>query len=87
MAVSRQRVAAIHADLGDLAGSIRHHWTAWKIARDTGMSVIAEASCLHIIDLGLANVDAHSERMSDELKTHVPSHAKILLNLVYILLI
>ena len=76
VAVSRQRVAAIHAELGDLAGSIRHHWTAWKIARDTGMSVIAEASCLHIIDLGLANVDAHSERMSVRIENSRPEPRK-----------
>ena len=76
VAVSRQRVAAIHADLGVLAGSIRHHWTAWEIARDTGMSVIAEASCLHIIDLGLANVDAHSERMSVRIENSRPEPRK-----------
>ena len=76
VAVSRQRVAAIHADLGDLAGSIRHHWTAWKIARDSNMDVVAETSGLHIIDLGLANVDDSSDRMSVRIDNARPEPRK-----------
>ena len=76
VAVSRQRVAAIHADLGDLAGALRHHWTAWSIARDSGMDVVAEASCLHIIDLGLSNVDDLSERMALRIENSKPEPRK-----------
>ena len=76
VAVSRQRVASIHADLGDLAGSIRHHWTAWSMARDSGMDVVAETSCLHIIDLGLANVNDASSRMKNRIEDARPEPRK-----------
>ena len=40
------------------------------------MSVVAEASCLHIIDLGLANVDGQSERMSVRIENSRPEPRK-----------
>ena len=44
VAISRQRVASIHAELEDYVGALRHYWTAWKLDVSSGIDAIAEVS-------------------------------------------
>ena len=72
VAISRQRVASIHAELEDFEGSLRHYWSSWKISISTGLDAIAEVSCLHVIDLGLSDVQSSTVRLDKQVEDAVP---------------
>ena len=73
VALSRHRVASIHSEMENYSTALRHHWTAWKIASESGMDAIAESSCLHIIDLGLTHVSESVERIDVQIRNAIPT--------------
>jgi hypothetical protein len=72
VAISRQRVASIHAELEDYVGALRHYWTAWKLSVSSGIDAIAEVSCLHILDIGLTEVIESSLRLDEQVENAKP---------------
>ena len=72
VAISRQRVASIHAELEDYVGALRHYWTAWKLSVSSGIDAIAEISCLHILDIGLTDVNDSSLRLDEQVNNASP---------------
>ena len=72
VAISRQRVASIHAELEDYVGALRHYWTAWKLSVSSGIDAIAEVSCLHILDIGLTEVIESSLRLDEQVQNAKP---------------
>ena len=72
VAISRQRVASIHAELEDYIGALRHYWTAWKLSVSSGIDAIAEISCLHILDIGLTDVNDSSLRLDEQVNNASP---------------
>ena len=72
VAISRQRVASIHAELEDYVGALRHYWTAWKLSVSSGIDAIAEVCCLHILDIGLTEVIESSLRLDEQVENAKP---------------
>ncbi len=72
VAISRQRVASIHAELEDYVGALRHYWTAWKLSTLSGIDAIAEVSCLHILDIGLTEVKDTTLRLDEQVMNALP---------------
>ena len=72
VAISRQRVASIHAELEDYVGALRHYWTAWKLSVSSGIDALAEISCLHILDIGLTEVNESSLRLDEQVQNASP---------------
>lgn len=72
VAISRQRVASIHAELEDYVGALRHYWTAWKLSALSGIDAIAEVSCLHILDIGLTEVKDTTLRLDEQVINALP---------------
>ena len=72
VAISRQRVASIHSELGDYVGALRHYWTSWKLSTLSGIDAIAEVSCLHILDLGLTKVSSSALMLDEQVASATP---------------
>ena len=72
VAISRQRVASIHAELQDFSTALRHYWTSWRMAITCGIDAIAEVSCLHILDIGLTDVNDATQRLAEQIANAVP---------------
>ncbi|MBA46115.1 MAG: hypothetical protein CMB31_05960 [Euryarchaeota archaeon] len=72
VAISRQRVASIHSELEDYSSALRHYWSSWKLSISTGMYALAEVTCLHIIDLGLSDVNDLIELLDEQVENAVP---------------
>ncbi len=72
VAISRQRVASIHSELEDYSSALRHYWSSWRLSSSTGMYALAEVTCLHIIDIGLSEVNDSIELLDEQVQNAVP---------------
>ena len=58
--------------LEDYSSALRHYWSSWKLSSSKDMFALAEVSCLHIIDIGLTDVNDLTELLDEQVASAVP---------------